>query len=217
MVECAFASATGVTFKYSQSPTAVYADFGLTEKLVPPTSLITEFGGTKAYMAPEVFTAHNLEWRVITRGFELMDRKLLPFLELPSLMKKGYGKASDMWSLGIILFEMLFGRLPFQMADDCYEQFRNTLKMDVAALNRHGRVTDEGMELICNLLKVDANKRYTVDDALACSWLAELAAEEASSSASAQQPRKRKWRKPSPSTRTNYPRDAKRANVNYKC
>ncbi|KAI8051119.1 kinase-like domain-containing protein [Syncephalis plumigaleata] len=203
--------------EFSQSPTAVYADFGLTEKLVPPTSFITKLGGTKPYMAPEVFTAHNLEWRVIKAELNLMDKDLKPFLKLSSLMNDGYGKASDMWSLGITLFQMLFGRLPFQTSSEYYKSFRNTLKMDVAALNRHGRVTDEGMELICNLLKVDASKRYTADDALACSWLAELAAEEASSSASLQQSRKRNRHMPSTLTRTNYPRDAKRVNINYKC
>ncbi|KAI8047656.1 kinase-like domain-containing protein [Syncephalis plumigaleata] len=231
MVECTFASATGVTLEYSQSPTAVFADFGLTEQLVSPVALLTSCVGTYSYMAPEDATKLNLE------------------NSNPSIFANdGYGKASDMWSLGITLFQMLFGAFPFEWGDGPHDKLANILSMDVSTLNKHGRISNNCMELISNLLVVDADKRYTVDDALECAWLTEPTAEGVSSpTASAveesslsteitveltppstesvvellpptppPQPPKRKWRLPDPPTRTYYSRKAKRGPINYK-
>ncbi|KAI8054659.1 kinase-like domain-containing protein, partial [Syncephalis plumigaleata] len=239
MVECAFASVTGVTLEFSQSPTAVFADFGLTEQLVSPVALLTSCVGTPGYMAPEVLKTHP-RWVATKLNLENSN---------PSIFANdGYGKASDMWSLGITLFQMLFGELPFEWGDGPHDKLANILSMDVSTLNQNGRVTNECMELISNLLVVDADKRYTVDDALECAWLTEPTVEGVSSpTASAveesslsteitveltppstesvvellpptppPQPPKRKWRLPYPPTRTYYSRKAKRGPINYK-
>ncbi|KAI8053806.1 kinase-like domain-containing protein [Syncephalis plumigaleata] len=207
--------------EFSQSPTAVYADFGLTKKLMPSTSLITSFAGTRFYMAPEVFKTRR-DWGAIKSEIKGEYQDMAYLLDLPSYTKNGYGKASDMWSLGITLFQMVFGELPFETAGTYSSQLSSILSMNVNNSNQQ-----------------DSDERYTAEEALACAWLAEPtveeavsssepaveevspptepAAEEASPPAPPQQPPKRKWRKPSPSTRTHYPRDAKRANINYKC
>ncbi|KAI8052469.1 kinase-like domain-containing protein [Syncephalis plumigaleata] len=215
--------------EFSQAPTAVYADFGLTKQLVSPVALLTSCVGTPGYMAPEVLKTHP-DWDLL----ELKEKypAIAHLLDVSPFTKNGYSKASDMWSLGITLFQMLFGGRPFET---------------------------DGMELISNLLVVDADKRYTVDDALECAWLTEPevegeslstastveeasqsteitveltlpstesvveisppiepAVEEVSPPTPSPRPPKRNWRLPDPPTRAYYSRKAKRGPINYK-
>jgi len=61
-------------------------DFGLS-RLVGPQSFMQTLCGTPQYLAPEVITAQH--------------------------SKEGYGMAIDMWSLGVILFILVSGTMPF--------------------------------------------------------------------------------------------------------
>ncbi|KAI8051967.1 kinase-like domain-containing protein [Syncephalis plumigaleata] len=231
--------------EFSQAPTAVYADFGLTQQLISPVELLTDCVGTYAYMAPEVLKTHP-RWDDIKLNLKNSSSEIAQPLNSTVFANDGYGKPSDMWSLGITLFQMLFGAFPFEWGDAPHDKLANILSMDVSTLNQHGRVTNECMELISNLLKVDADKRYTAEDALECAWFTAegvssptaSAVEESSLSteitveltppstesvveaippAPPQQPPKRKWRLPYPPTRTYYSRKAKRGPINYKC
>lgn len=62
-------------------------DFGLSKQLAPGQKLTDSFCGTVEYMAPEI------------------------------IHKTGHGVTVDFWSTGILIYEMLFGKLPFRSLD----------------------------------------------------------------------------------------------------
>ena len=64
---------------------ALLCDFGLAKKLSPENDVTHTFCGTVSYLSPEAITHHG----------------------------KGYTKKIDLWSLGICIYEMLCGHLPF--------------------------------------------------------------------------------------------------------
>jgi len=86
----------------------------------------------------------------------------------------GYDAAcADMWSLGIILFSMLSGTLPFQCAA-------------ASRCKRYAAVLRQGIQVMCpehlspsvtmllgRMLDPDPKRRFTPGEALQCEWLAE--------------------------------------------
>ena len=100
-------------------------DFGLSKILEDENDKAFTICGTPQYLAPEV------------------------------LLKKGYNKAVDWWSLGCVMFEMLSGRLPFPI--------KRGIKLNPKIYNRPvdfpKTMTNEAKDLIQKLLVVDPNKR----------------------------------------------------------
>lgn len=72
-------------------------DFGLSKESIDNEGKTYSFCGTVEYMAPEVVN------------------------------RRGHSKAADWWSLGVLMFEMLTGNLPFQ-GDDRRETMTQILK-----------------------------------------------------------------------------------------
>mmetsp|Transcript_16233 Transcript_16233/g.24468 ORF Transcript_16233/g.24468 Transcript_16233/m.24468 type:complete len:516 (-) Transcript_16233:146-1693(-) len=90
---------------------------------------------------------------------------------LTSTVAVGYDAAhADMWSLGIILFSMLSGSLPFQCAA-------------ASRCKRYAAVLRQGIQVMCpehlspmvvsllsRMLDPDPKRRYTPSEALQCEW-----------------------------------------------
>lgn len=119
----------------------VLADFGIAKMLENPSEVLTSMAGSFGYAAPEV------------------------------MLKKGHGKAVDMWSLGVITYTLLCGYSPFRSENlsDLIEECR------AGRIIFHERywkdVSHDAKDFILTLLQPEPSKRVTSDEALKHSWL----------------------------------------------
>ncbi|CCD23354.1 serine/threonine protein kinase DUN1 NDAI_0B03190 [Naumovozyma dairenensis CBS 421] len=116
------------------------ADFGLA-KFTGEMQFTNTLCGTPSYVAPEVLT------------------------------KKGYTSKVDMWSAGVILYVCLCGFPPFsdQLGPPSLKE--QILQAKYAFYTPYwDNIDDSILHLISNLLVLDANKRYSVDDAINHPW-----------------------------------------------
>lgn len=85
------------------------------------------------------------------------------------LLNKGHDKSADIWSFGVMIYEMLFGTNPFFDYDDPTIDQRKLFKRIVKAefqrprnaysLDAYSNTTVEGKDLIKKLLVVNTSKR----------------------------------------------------------
>jgi MAP/microtubule affinity-regulating kinase len=113
-------------------------DFGFALLLKSPEQRLRIFCGTPSYMAPEL------------------------------IMGKEYsGFSTDMWALGVVLFGMLVGRLPFegQTESQLYAKIRRgTFRFSEG-------LADTPKRVVSGLLKIDAANRPTAAQVLRHPWV----------------------------------------------
>lgn len=133
-----------ILLKSKDDDTIKISDFGLA-RVMDEAARMQTMCGTPNYVAPEVLTDGG-----------------------PG--KEGYGKAVDMWSLGVILYTMLVGYQPFneQRGKNLYAQIKSA---DYDFNPKFwSEVSEEAKDLIRRLLVVDPNARGNADEALNHPW-----------------------------------------------
>lgn len=121
------------------------ADFGFARSCVDADGkkiLSQTYCGSAAYAAPEI----------------LRGNKYIP-------------KAYDMWSVGVILFIIVCGSMPFDDSD-VRRMLKTQLKNNVHFPSRvRDSINEDCKKLIRQLLEVDVNKRLTVEQARNSTWV----------------------------------------------
>ena len=110
-------------------------------QLIGPNDRLRVPCGTLAYVAPEV------------------------------LMQRPYGKAVDLWSVGVVTYLMLRGRLPFDSKDkDVIIDRTIEAKIDLSG-PQWSKCTNFAKDLVSHLLTKDPEERMTASQALEHIWI----------------------------------------------
>lgn len=119
------------------------SDFGLS-KFVQKDSVMRTLCGTPLYVAPEV---------LMTGG------------------RGSYTRKVDIWSLGVVLFTMLSGTLPF--SDEYGSPATEQIKRAKFTFRHRSwkTVSATAKKLIYDILTVDPNSRPSIDDILNSTWM----------------------------------------------
>ncbi|KKA29978.1 hypothetical protein TD95_002982, partial [Thielaviopsis punctulata] len=119
----------------------VLADFGIAKTLDRKDEVLTTMAGSFGYAAPEV------------------------------MLKKGHGKAVDMWSMGVITYTLLCGYSPFRSENlaDLIDECTNN---QVVFHERYWKdVSQDAKDFIMCLLQPVPENRSTSEEALKHPWL----------------------------------------------
>lgn len=108
-----------------------------------------------------------------------------PYMSVDIVSGRPYDYASDLWSVGAVLFKMLTGRVPFKGRTPC--EFRDAIRnynYSRSHVNRNGhhrfdRLVESSMstpaqDLVVRLLQVNPRDRITIEQALLHPWLRKL-------------------------------------------
>ncbi|RPB00899.1 Pkinase-domain-containing protein [Choiromyces venosus 120613-1] len=119
----------------------VLADFGIAKMLVSSDEMLNTMAGSFGYAAPEV------------------------------MLKKGHGKAVDMWSLGVITYTLLCGYSPFR-SESLPDLIDECSKGGVIFHERYWKEVSKDAKLfISGLLQPRPEDRPTSQEALRHTWL----------------------------------------------
>lgn len=102
-----------------------------------------------------------------------------PYYMAPEVVLGNYSKEADLWSLGVVVFQLLTGKLPFKHdpkvrgKNASIQVLRNVLhqEIEIETSPLFENVSQSAKELVKQLLIRDPKKRITVEDALSHPWV----------------------------------------------
>jgi len=106
---------------------------------------------------------------------KLSDRWGTPHYFAPEMIGKAYGPQVDLWALGVVLFQLLAGRLPFngENARAIFEQVLNSQAYiaKLMALPEWSAISEAAKDFVLKLLEKDPKVRFNADEALNHPWI----------------------------------------------
>jgi len=79
------------------------------------------------------------------------------------LLKNSYSSTADLWSIGIILYECLFGKPPYN-SENLTILLSKIKEKQVITIPKTPHISSECEHLLTNLLKHEPKDRITFDD-----------------------------------------------------
>ncbi|KAL0138978.1 kinase-like domain-containing protein [Mucor lusitanicus] len=87
----------------------------------------------------------------------------LAYISPEILKKQGYSYSVDWWSLGIVLYELLYGQRPFKAKSN--EDLQKSIISDPVEFPKEPKISHEAMDFIRELLNRDISQRIGVGEA----------------------------------------------------
>ena len=87
------------------------------------------------------------------------------------MFQQNYNQKCDIWSIGVVLYIMLSGKVPFP-GESNKEIIENVIKAEYHfEYDAFKHVSDSAKDLISHLLVKDVEKRFTADEAYNHNWI----------------------------------------------
>lgn len=133
-----FAEDSKTNYSHKQNLIVKLADFGLAKEVNGADMMKQTHCGTPFYMAPEL------------------------------LNEQPYNSKADLWSYGVLMYELLFQRYPIEATT--LPQLKLKLKELTINFNNNSQYTPECIDLLCRLLHKDPAVRITWENFFNHSW-----------------------------------------------
>uniref|UniRef100_A0A060T3J4 ARAD1C33946p n=1 Tax=Blastobotrys adeninivorans TaxID=409370 RepID=A0A060T3J4_BLAAD len=130
------------------------ADFGVSEIIDKSNDVIKKTAGSPAYMAPELAKLASGRFSSLRGGDS-------------TAVEAVSGRPADLWSMGVTLYYMLFGKLPFQ--SDTVAGLYNCIINDPVDLE--SCEDEELKDLLIRLLEKSPTKRITMAELRSHPWV----------------------------------------------
>ncbi|KAJ1876362.1 Calmodulin-dependent protein kinase cmk2, partial [Kickxella alabastrina] len=126
----------------SENAPLMLADFGIARIMRSSDEVLNTMCGSLGYAAPEI------------------------------LLRKGHGKAVDMWSIGVVAFSVLCGYSPFWNYEDPRKMMMAMQSDNIKFLERFWwDISDHAKDFIRQCLRANPQSRMTAEQALNHPWL----------------------------------------------
>ena len=122
----------------------------------------------------------NDEVKFIDFGFAIAQKRAVanmdvagtPYYIAPEVLGGRYGKECDVWSLGVLLYQIVTGDMPFDGNNE--KEVFAKIKKGHFTYPKGIELSGDAMDLIKKMITVDVSDRITVAEALKHNWFKDL-------------------------------------------
>ena len=101
------------------------------------------------------------------------ESKNLPYYVAPEVIDRKFNEKCDIWSLGIIMFRLLFGYVPFKGTsfDEVINNIKNSpIEYDKEDEYKHISLSENGEDILSKMIVREVDKRFDVDSCINHKW-----------------------------------------------
>eukprot|EP01130_Rhizamoeba_saxonica_P017957 TRINITY_DN8857_c0_g1_i1.p1 TRINITY_DN8857_c0_g1~~TRINITY_DN8857_c0_g1_i1.p1 ORF type:complete len:418 (+),score=108.07 TRINITY_DN8857_c0_g1_i1:67-1254(+) len=138
---------------------------GILHRDIKPDNLLLDSGGNIC------FTDFNLSAHIPKRGIK-GTAGTQPYMAPEMVANKRYGFPIDYWSMGITIYEFIYGITPFM--EERWDDTKYMILNEEPHFHSTFHLSEEGKECILGLLEKDPKKRWGYEEMLNCSWCSDI-------------------------------------------